>query len=418
MTEAIAHEIAAAGKPVATVALDDVHEDALGLTARGIRIAAGLARSASRLRREPAPSSALAVAVECGHSDATSGLVSNPLAGRVVDRIVDAGGTAMFGETLEWLGAEHVLARRAVRPEIGAAIVAAVKRRESAVAATGVDLTGNNPGAENIRGGLSTIEEKSLGAIAKSGSRPIAGLLGIAEVPSAPGLYVMDAPGFSPESMTGFAAAGAQVMMFTTGAGQQLLQRDRADDQDQRSSGHGAQAREPDRFRRERRLRRTRGSRRRGRSIAGARSRHELRHAHMGRGPGRAFRIGRSGRRIAVVPAMRPTTGLAPSEAPGVAGTISCDAMAVHADDDVAVALRDIASGEAVGVRKCLDPAIHRVVVRDAIPLGHKFALHALVAGAQIRKYGESIGVAKVDIAPGAHVHVHNLASQRARRPA
>src|SRR5438132_9543333 len=85
-------------------------------------------------------------------------------------------------------------------------------------AATGTDLTGNNPGAENIRGGLSSIEEKSLGAIAKGGSRRIAGLLAVAEAPPGPGVYVMDAPGFSPESMTGFAAGGAQVMLFTTGA--------------------------------------------------------------------------------------------------------------------------------------------------------------------------------------------------------
>lgn len=218
-TEAIAHAIAAAGKPVATAALDDVHEDALELAARGTRLAAELVRNASRLRRELAPASALFVAVECGHSDATSGLVANPLAGSVVDRIVDAGGTAVFGETIEWLGAEHVLARRALRPEIGSAIVAAVKRREAAVAAVGVDLTGNNPGVENLRGGLSSIEEKSLGAIAKGGTRPIAGLLEVAEAPSGPGVYVMDAPGFSPESMTGFAAAGAQLILFTTGAG-------------------------------------------------------------------------------------------------------------------------------------------------------------------------------------------------------
>jgi altronate dehydratase large subunit len=218
-TDEIAHAIAEAGKPVVTVALDDVHEDALELTVRGMRVAAELVRNASRLRREPAPVSALFLAVECGHSDATSGLVSNPLAGRIVDRIVDAGGAAVFGETIEWLGAEHLLAQRAVRPDVGDAIVAAVRRREAAVAATGVDLTGNNPGAENIRGGLSSIEEKSLGAIAKGGSRRVAGLLSVAEAPRGPGVYVMDAPGFSPESMTGFAAAGAQVMLFTTGAG-------------------------------------------------------------------------------------------------------------------------------------------------------------------------------------------------------
>ena len=217
-TDAIATAIERAGKPVATLALDDMDEDALELSAQGVRIAATLARDASRQVREAAPVAALIVAAECGHSDATSGIVANPLVGKVVDRVVDAGGTAMFGETVEWLGAEHLLARRGSR-DVAEAIVQAVRRREAALTATGVDLTGNNPGAENIRGGLSSIEEKSLGAIAKGGSRPVAGLLAIAERPKAPGLYVMDAPGFSPESMTAFVAAGAQLVLFTTGAG-------------------------------------------------------------------------------------------------------------------------------------------------------------------------------------------------------
>lgn len=219
VTDEVVHAIEIAGKPVESVALDDVHEDALELTASGIRLAAQLARDASQLRREPAPLSSLFLAVECGHSDATSGLASNPLAGRIVDRVVDVGGSAVFGETIEWLGAEHLLARRAASADVGAAIVAAVARREQAVAAAGVDLTGNNPGAENIRGGLSSIEEKSLGAIAKGGSRPIVGVLAVGERPSQPGAYVMDGPAFSPESMTGFAASGAQLMLFTTGPG-------------------------------------------------------------------------------------------------------------------------------------------------------------------------------------------------------
>ncbi len=217
-TDAIATAIERAGKPVAALALDDVDEDALELGTQGVRIAATLARNASRQVREAAPIAALIVAAECGHSDATSGIVANPLVGKVVDRVLDAGGTAMFGETVEWLGAEHLLARRGAR-DVAEAIIQAVHRREAAIAATGVDLTGSNPGAENIRGGLSSIEEKSLGAIAKGGSRPVAGLLSIAERPKAPGLYVMDAPGFSPESMTAFVAAGAQLVLFTTGAG-------------------------------------------------------------------------------------------------------------------------------------------------------------------------------------------------------
>ena len=216
--EALGSDIERAGQRVATIALDDVNEDALDLSARGTKVAAMLARDASRLRRETVPLSSLVLAAECGHSDATSGIVSNPLVGKIVDQVRDAGGTAVFGETIEWLGAEHLLAERSAQA-VGRAIIGAVQRRERAVAATGVDLIGTNPGQENIRGGLSSIEEKSLGAISKGGSHPIDGLLAIAERPAKPGLYVMDAPGFSPESMTAFAAAGAQLMLFTTGAG-------------------------------------------------------------------------------------------------------------------------------------------------------------------------------------------------------
>jgi altronate dehydratase large subunit len=214
-----AASIAASGRPVELAALDDTHEDHLALTDRGIRSAARLVRDASRLVREPVALRHLFVGVECGHSDATSGLASNPVAGRAVDRVIAAGGSAVFGETIEWLGAEHVLAERAASAAVAERIVAAVARRERAVAASGLDLLGNNPGQENIRGGLSTIEEKSLGAVAKGGSATIVGVLGIAERPARAGLHVMDAPAFSPESMTGFAAAGVQVMLFTTGHG-------------------------------------------------------------------------------------------------------------------------------------------------------------------------------------------------------
>jgi altronate dehydratase large subunit len=215
----IAAGIAAGGKPVEVVALDDTHEDALALSAQGSRIAGRLVREASRLRRTRQPASRLVVGVECGHSDATSGIVANPVAGACVDRLVDLGARAIVGETVEWLGAEEIVARRAATPAIASAVVDAVLRRERALAAAAIDLTGNNPGAENIRGGLSTIEEKSLGAIAKTGTRPVVGLLAHAEAPATPGLYLMDGPSFSPESLTGFAAAGAQLTLFTTGPG-------------------------------------------------------------------------------------------------------------------------------------------------------------------------------------------------------
>jgi altronate dehydratase large subunit len=201
------------------VSFSESGEDAFWVKDLGCRRAARLARLASAARRVPAPFAALTVAIECGHSDATSGIASNRVMGAAVDRLVDLGATAIVGETVEWLGAEHLLAARARSAGTAAAIVAAVAGREAMVTASGASLTGNNPGEENIRGGLSTMEEKALGAISKAGSRPIDGLIAIAERPHGAGLWLMDGPAFSPESLTGFVAAGAQLVLFSTGPG-------------------------------------------------------------------------------------------------------------------------------------------------------------------------------------------------------
>ncbi len=211
--------IRSSGKMVEAVCLDDCGHDILTLSDRAIRAGARLQRALSRQRRVPSPLTQLFVGLECGRSDPSSGMVANPLIGKVTDMLVAHGASAVFGETLEWLGAEHLLARRAATPEIGAALVQAVLRRERLAAREGVDLLGNNPGPTNIAAGLSTIEEKSLGAIAKSGSAPITGLLQYGERPAAPGLHAMDAPAYSPESLTGFVAAGTQLLLFSTGVG-------------------------------------------------------------------------------------------------------------------------------------------------------------------------------------------------------
>lgn len=218
-TEDYRAAVAAAGRPVEAVSFAETGEDAFGVMDLGCRRLARLARAASEARRVPAPFSALTVGIECGHSDATSGIAGNRVAGAAADRLVDLGATVIVGETVEWLGAEHLLAARARTAETAAAIAAAVAGREAMVAASGASLTGNNPGEENIRGGLSTIEEKALGAVAKAGTRPVDGLLGLTERPRGPGLWLMDGPAFSPVSMTGFAAVGAQLMLFSTGPG-------------------------------------------------------------------------------------------------------------------------------------------------------------------------------------------------------
>jgi altronate dehydratase large subunit len=219
ITRTYAEAIEAAGKPVVGLSLPGVHEDALALVDAGVRAATRLVRDASALRRERCTLADLAIAVECGHSDATSGLVCNPLAGRLAEAVVAAGGQAIVSETIEWTGAEHLLARRAANADVAAGIVRAVVARERAVREAGGDVRAQNPGPQNKAGGITTIEEKALGAIAKGGDQPIRGLLRAAERPRGAGLFLMDTPYFSPESITAMVAGGAQLVLFTTGAG-------------------------------------------------------------------------------------------------------------------------------------------------------------------------------------------------------
>jgi altronate dehydratase large subunit len=219
ITQPYVDAVRASGRPAAGLSLPEVHEDALALVDRGVRAATRLVRDASRLRRAPAPLASLCVAVECGHSDATSGLVANPLAGRMVERVVAAGGQAMFSETIEWTGAEHLLARRAASADVAQRILQAVLRREHMIRDAGGDVRSQNPGPQNKAGGLTTIEEKSLGAVVKGGTLPIRALLEPAQRPEGAGLFLMDTPFFSPESITAMVAAGAQLVVFTTGAG-------------------------------------------------------------------------------------------------------------------------------------------------------------------------------------------------------
>jgi altronate dehydratase large subunit len=209
----------AAGKPAVGLSLPGVNEDALALVDSTMRAATRLVRDASALRRVQCSIADLCVAVECGHSDATSGLVCNPLAGRIMQSIVDAGGQAMFSETVEWTGAEHLLAQRAATPQVAQSILGAVGERERMVRESGGDIRAQNPGPQNKAGGLTTIEEKALGAIAKGGQRTIRGVLAPTERPRGAGLFLMDTPYFSPESITAMVAAGAQIVVFTTGPG-------------------------------------------------------------------------------------------------------------------------------------------------------------------------------------------------------
>jgi D-galactarate dehydratase / Altronate hydrolase, C terminus. len=163
--------------------------------------------------------SELILSIECGGSDTTSGLASNPAVGYASDKLVDMGGTSIFSETTEFIGAEHILARRAVTAEVGQKILNIVKACEDKAKTMGVDMRGGQPTPGNIEGGITTIEEKSLGCIYKGGTKPIQDVLDYGEAPKGKGLYIMDTPGQDIESITGMTAGGSQIVVFTTGRG-------------------------------------------------------------------------------------------------------------------------------------------------------------------------------------------------------
>lgn len=216
--EAIVGEIAKSGKPMDTLFMDACggFQQAVGL---GMRKARLLVQQASECQRREVDLGALHMAVKCGYSDATSGMSGNPVVGHLFDRIVDAGGTAMFSETTEVIGAEHLVAKRFTDPVERRKFLDAVARVEEEARSTGEDIRTINPIPANIQAGLTTLEEKSLGAIAKSGAKPIQGCVKYAEIPSGKGLYYMDSWMSSTALFLGFAAAGSVLNIFQVGGG-------------------------------------------------------------------------------------------------------------------------------------------------------------------------------------------------------
>jgi altronate dehydratase large subunit len=208
-----------AGKPSAMLAIQD-EGGTVKTIAHGREIAARLAGEIASTRRTWCDIRSLVLSLKCGGSDYTSGLAANPALGRVADRLVDLGGSAVLGEIAEIMGAEHLLAARAAQPEIGRKLLRVINRVETQAMALGLDIRGTQPSPGNIRGGLTTIEEKSLGATHKGGERaPLVDLVDYAGRISKPGLTVMDTPGLDVESVTGMVGGGAQVVVFTTGLG-------------------------------------------------------------------------------------------------------------------------------------------------------------------------------------------------------
>jgi altronate dehydratase large subunit len=213
--EPIQEAIASTGKPVEKIVVHQMG-GVNNAFAEGMRLARMMAMDISRTTREKVDDSYLVLGAKCGCSDTTSGLASNPTLGAACDRIVEAGGTAIFGETTEMTGAEHVLARRAATPEVRDRVIDIVTRLEKRITS---DVPGANIAQANIAGGLTTLEEKSLGAIIKGGTSTIQGVLELGERPEGRGLYIVDTAGQAPKAITGIAAAGATVMMFSTGKG-------------------------------------------------------------------------------------------------------------------------------------------------------------------------------------------------------
>jgi altronate dehydratase large subunit len=219
----IAQELAEAarraGKPTEIVAIQ-----ALGGTpatiARGTEVALSMADAIADTQRTACDVASLVLSLKCGGSDYTSGLAANPALGRVADRLVAFGGSAVLGEVAEIMGAEHLLAARAARPAVATQLIRLIDRVEGEAIALGLDIRGTQPSPGNIRGGLTTIEEKSLGAVHKGGEHtPLEEVVPYAARVTRPGLTVMDTPGLDVESVTGMVGGGAQVVVFTTGLG-------------------------------------------------------------------------------------------------------------------------------------------------------------------------------------------------------
>jgi altronate hydrolase len=210
---------AAGANPAAPLVLTIQECGGIGKTVEaGVKAIAELLPRVNDVRRTTLSADRIVLGTECGGSDGNSGVTANPALGVASDLVVAQGGTSILGETPESYGAEHLLTRRAVSRAVGEKLVERIRWWEWYTGIFGAEIN-NNPSVGNKEGGLTTIYEKSLGAIAKGGSTALADVVGYAEPVRAKGLVVMDTPGYDPVSMTGIVAGGANVLVFTTGRG-------------------------------------------------------------------------------------------------------------------------------------------------------------------------------------------------------
>ena len=211
-------EIVPSGKRVEVIVIQDIG-GSRKTVALGKRMVKEMREEAAKLNREPIPLGELILGTECGGSDYTSGLASNPAVGAACDMLVAEGGTVILSETPELIGAEHLLAKRARRPETAKQVLDAVAWWEQKAIAAGENIRKANPAPGNIAGGITTLEEKSLGCIYKAGTSPLEEVIPYASQPTKKGLVYMDTPAHDIEQLTGMVAGGVQIVLFTTGRG-------------------------------------------------------------------------------------------------------------------------------------------------------------------------------------------------------
>lgn len=216
--QALGEGAAGSGKPVEHFDIQEVGGSRKAAL-KGIEIARRMLADAARQERVEVPLSELIVGLECGGSDAFSGVTANPSVGLFADWLVERGGTVILTESTEMIGAEHILARRARNQEVAGRIVSMVGEAEKRSQQVLGPLASYVIAPGNMDGGMSSIREKSLGCILKGGGTSINQVVDYAEIPSERGLILMDGPGYDVESMAGVAAAGCQIMIFTTGRG-------------------------------------------------------------------------------------------------------------------------------------------------------------------------------------------------------
>ena len=220
-TESIADEISKLGKPFYYANLKE-SGSRQALVESAVKAAEGFLRDAALEKKQELPLSKIIMGTECGGSDALSGITANPSIGYVSDWLISEGGTSILTETAELIGCEKILADRAVNPELAAEVYARITNmRDMVTEISGLDSASVSPG--NMKGGLTTIQEKSLGCVNKGGDSPVAGLFDYGElIGGQTGLLIMDGTNHDAESQTGMVASGAQVIMFSSGRGSPL----------------------------------------------------------------------------------------------------------------------------------------------------------------------------------------------------